>query len=119
MNKQTPITEFPTITTCALVFAIPRPSKTPQVHPRADEVKIAAEKLTKLKTGSEPTYDNQPFFNAVDKWFFVKDAVKANQKMRNTYSEITQDYTCKHRILKNPQSIRNLKQANSDLSRAR
>ena len=39
--------------------------------------------------------------------------------MRNTYSEITQDYTCKHRILKSPQFIRDLKQVNSDLSQAR
>lgn len=39
--------------------------------------------------------------------------------MRNAYSEIMQDYAYKYRILKNPQSIRNLKQANSDLSRGK
>lgn len=39
--------------------------------------------------------------------------------MRNACSEIMQNYACKYRILKSPQSIRNLKQANNDLSRAR
>lgn len=107
------------IATCALVFAIPRSSKTLQVHPLIDEVNIVAEKLTKPKIAPELTYDNQPFSDATDKWFFVKDAVKAKQKMRNACSEIMQDYARKYCILKSPQSIRNHKRANSDLSRAR